>query len=248
MKIINRSRLGALLLAIPTLIALSLVKTEAESDIPIPQVTFHIDLIKTTVGDVVKSSMPFDYTPFAPAVTGSFPSNLSARAGNDEGSLATVSGDGAAMFLKYLHSHGKTLSKPTITTLSGVPASISIKEAIQGPIGGVVGGGFTYTNSRITQISITPKVEQDGSISYTLSLDLTGGQKQPGMTMVSEETIKSEQTVKSGEVFALGGLANAQYTAAAGVPLLTDGLTSDGGFGAADPKTPVLFVFVTANT
>ena len=247
MKTTIRLRVGTLLLAISALAALGAGTAAGDTpQAPAPQITFHIEVIRTTAGDVAKSSMPFDYTPFAPAVTGSFPSNLSSKAGNDEGSLATVQGAGAAMLLKYLHSHGKSLTKPTIQTTSGVPAVISVTEPIQGPIGGGVGGGFTYTTSLSTKVGITPKVGSDGNVDYTLSLDLIGGKKQSGMTMISEETIKIEQQGPAGETFAFGGLASTESIAAGGVPLLTDGLTSDGGFGAQDPKMPVVFVFVTA--
>lgn len=243
MKKNSLCRLGALLLAVCALTALGI--GSALADTPVSQVTFHIELIKTTAGDVTKSSMPFDFTPFAPAVTGSFPSNLSAKAGNDEGSLATVQGDGAGMFLKYLHSHGKTLSKPAIQTVDGVPATISFTEPIQGPVGGVIDGAFRYSNSLSTKIEVSPKAQPDGSIDYNLSLDLIGGKKQSGATMISQETIKIEHQGPGGETFAFGGYATMDSVAAGGVPLLTDGLSSDDGFRTADPKTPVLFVFVT---
>lgn len=215
------------------------------TDAPVPQITLHVEVVSTTAGDLAKAGVSFEYAPFS--VMGNLPLNPGADTSKGLGSLATLRGSAGAHLLDYLHAHGKVVWKPTITTFSGVPTSMTVSEPIKGQVSEGFSSVVLYTNALRSQIEMTPHMQQDGSIQLGLSLGLIGGVKRSGTTQVYQETLKTDIQVASGETFALGGLASSEDYAPPGIPLLTPGLTKDGGFGALDPKTPVVFVFVTAS-
>ncbi len=144
------------------------------------QVQLKIAFVTASDADIDKSKVAFDRVPMAlpdapPSPMGPF--------------LRYAVGDAAdRLFQTLLHAGGKVVQAPLITTMTNVPASIQV-------------------NSLAMQsgLTITPRINNDDSISMNLSPQSVDTNGPPAVTGIPQ-AVTTLRTVRSGDTMALVGL------------------------------------------
>ena len=108
---------------------------------------------------------------------------------------------------------GKTLANPSVITVDGMEASISLTEDYPYISGRDDAGNPEWSTETVgPQLKITPKVGRDGVISLALNvetgevLDMVTGSTGEQMPRTSTRSVTTNVRVRNGEPFVIGGL------------------------------------------
>lgn len=152
-----------------------------------PQVQLKVAFVSVSAANLDKSGLAFDRVPLA---------QPAANLGPTGPFLRYATGNIVAQFFQtLLHTRGRVVQAPLITTSSNVPATIQVNTQVPTRKAGVlrIQGGLT----------ITPRINTDGSVTLNVALqtfDTTTG------TPAAEPPSTILRTIRNGDVIAVRGL------------------------------------------
>jgi type IV pilus assembly protein PilQ len=116
-------------------------------------------------------------------------------------------------------THAKTLASPSVITIDGVEANISLTEDYPYISGRDDGGNATWSTVTIgPQLRITPRVGRDGMVTLVLTMEtgdnlgMTTGSTGEQMPITSNRSVTTQVRVRDGEPFVVGGLFREDVT------------------------------------
>jgi len=108
---------------------------------------------------------------------------------------------------------GKTLANPSVITIDGVEASVSLTEDYPYISGRDDGGNATWSTTTVGPVlRMTPKIGRDDTITLTLDLSTSEviremiGSTGERMPQTSKRQVVTNVRVRNGEPFVVGGL------------------------------------------
>jgi type IV pilus assembly protein PilQ len=116
-------------------------------------------------------------------------------------------------------THAKTLASPSVITIDGMEANVSLTEDYPYISGRDDGGNPTWSTVTVgPQLGITPRVGRDGMVTLRLTLQtgdnlgMTTSSTGEQMPRVSNRSVTTEVRVRDGEPFVVGGLFREDLT------------------------------------
>jgi len=224
-------------------------------DVAPRQVQIRVEFVRADVNDVDQFGINYEFVPY-PGVN--FSSNMGL--GGASYGLNFATGNLVAQMLATLtHGRAKILNAPIITTTNNVQGQILVDNQIPVTTTTTVvpNGGNTVTNSQITfqdiptQLSVTPRINSDDSITLPLSLNIStplGAVGNSGAQQTNSQRLQTVRTVRNGETMVLGGFINDnEQSSRTSIPILGD-LPLIGGLFRNRSRTvnnSELLIFVT---